>query len=558
MLQIRLSKPASESGGGAKSLPPDTVTVACPDHLVLADLPVAKSLGSVNAASLLKTVGRRSRRQLGERVHFCVRCDFPIAIYGRLKLRSEIEGGFCVGDAIVEGSWISIDRASSLLWDVDIFPWPLSNVGCSAVGFRRLIVKIESGTEGMSKKLKNSLDCSRSDSLCYLCDERIQKIQTIKLMEGIFICAAPHCLKSFLKKNEFESHIHENHSDLLHQPAEKDGNISESASARKPAASESTVQAPPRPIFSPSSGSQSHDREDKAHHSQTRDQQPTRPVMQPKPPFTGSIQNHPLEQQSDSNPPPGFERPGMQNRLPQQGFDAQGSLRPDPGNFPDKQQGIMGSSPFPEYPMHMPQPHGFAVPMSSNPGLAPQFGYSQFAPDGAQPFYGAASFEMPRPDSTPPEMGSEQGSLLGFPPGAAGNYPRPWNMGQPVGPFEPAAGQPPSDGFVNAADPQGRAVFFQGDYGRNAGVMPSNLPPPPSSANRGLEGGQNSNSMDTRDSKGILMPQPMSLPPPPPLPHHMSQLQRGGGRHYSGDASHDGQGYGWQHEKRDNFGSSQD
>ncbi|PHT38044.1 hypothetical protein CQW23_21619 [Capsicum baccatum] len=89
MLQIRLSKPASESGGGAKSLPPDNVTVACPDHLVLADLPVAKSLGTVNAAaaaaSLVKTVGRRSRRQLGDRVHFCVRCDFPIAIYGRLK-----------------------------------------------------------------------------------------------------------------------------------------------------------------------------------------------------------------------------------------------------------------------------------------------------------------------------------------------------------------------------------------------------------------------------------------------------------------------------------------
>ncbi|KAH0640885.1 hypothetical protein KY290_038160 [Solanum tuberosum] len=434
MLQIRLSKPANESGGAANWLPPETVTVACPDHLVIAELPVAKSLGTVNPASLPKTVGRRSRRQLAERVHFCVSCDFPIAVYGRLS--------------------------------------PCEHIFC--------------------------LDCARSDSLCYLCDERIQKIQTIKMLEGVYICAAPHCLKSFLKKTEFESHIHETHSDLLH--AEKDGNISESASARKPTASESTVQAPPRPIFSPGSGSQAYDREDKAHHSQTRDQQLPRPFMQQKPPFTGSIQNQPLEQQSDSNPPPGFERPGMQNWLPQQGFDAQGS-----------------------FPVHMPQPHGFAVPMSSNPGLAHQFGYPQLASDGAQPFYGAASFEMPRPDSTP-ERRSEQGSLLGFPPGAAGkmsfpeNYPRPWNMGQ-------SAGQ-------------------------------SNLPLP-LSANRGLEGGQSSNSMDTRDSKGILMSQPMSLPPPPPLPHHRSQLQRGG-RHYSGDTSHDGQGYGWQHEKRDNFRSNQD
>lgn len=85
MLQIRLSRdPSLGSGSGSKPLPVETVTVACPDHLVLADLPVAKSLGSMTAASLVKTVGRRSRRQLGERVHFCVRCDFPIAIYGRL------------------------------------------------------------------------------------------------------------------------------------------------------------------------------------------------------------------------------------------------------------------------------------------------------------------------------------------------------------------------------------------------------------------------------------------------------------------------------------------
>lgn len=86
MLQIRLRKPPSEGAGGVKPLPVETVTVACPDHLVLADLPVAKGIGAATAASLVKTVGRRSRRPLGDRVHFCVRCDFPIAIYGRLVL----------------------------------------------------------------------------------------------------------------------------------------------------------------------------------------------------------------------------------------------------------------------------------------------------------------------------------------------------------------------------------------------------------------------------------------------------------------------------------------
>lgn len=85
MLQIRLKKiPSSDGGGAVKPLPVENVTVACPDHLVLANLPVAKGIGAATAASLVKTVGRRSRRQLGERVHFCVHCDFPIAIYGRL------------------------------------------------------------------------------------------------------------------------------------------------------------------------------------------------------------------------------------------------------------------------------------------------------------------------------------------------------------------------------------------------------------------------------------------------------------------------------------------
>lgn len=86
MLQIRLNK-ASVPETVSKPSAVETVTVACPDHLVLADLPVARSLGSAataSSASIVKTVGRRSRRLLGERIHFCVRCDFPIAIYGRL------------------------------------------------------------------------------------------------------------------------------------------------------------------------------------------------------------------------------------------------------------------------------------------------------------------------------------------------------------------------------------------------------------------------------------------------------------------------------------------
>ena len=58
-------------------------TISCPDHLKIADLTVAKSLGPAKKCAV-KIVGRKMCREKGERVHICTRCDFPIAIYGRL------------------------------------------------------------------------------------------------------------------------------------------------------------------------------------------------------------------------------------------------------------------------------------------------------------------------------------------------------------------------------------------------------------------------------------------------------------------------------------------
>ncbi|GFP86260.1 E3 ubiquitin-protein ligase hakai [Phtheirospermum japonicum] len=451
MLQIRLSKPANETGASVKPVPVDTVTVACPDHLILADLPVAKCLGSPSATAVIKTVGRRSRRQLGERVHFCVRCDFPIAVYGRL---SPCEHAFC-------------------------------------------------------------LDCARSDSLCYLCDERVQKIQTIKMMEGIFICAAPHCLKSFLKKRDFESHIHEAHADLLNLTRENEVNESEAISARKPSASETTVQAPPKPVFSPHSNSQVLDREDKTQRQQNRDQPLlSRPVVQPMPvpPFSGQAPNHPSEQQTDGNQGHGFDRAAVQNRFPQQTFDSQGQGGP-------RQDSVNPNSVM----------------------ARPQFGYPPYTPDGSQQFFGAP-YEIPRPDSTP-EPGQGQGSLVGYPPGPAGsmgfppNYPQPWNMGPGTVPLEPpmvVVSQGTADGFMNV-DPQGRG-FFHG-------------------TNMGVEQRQGGNFVDPRDGKGVLTPQPLPLPPPPPP--HLSQMQRGG-RSFAGGDQDAPPGFGWPVERRDGFGGGQD
>ncbi|KAF2288565.1 hypothetical protein GH714_008609 [Hevea brasiliensis] len=483
---IRLSKQSSESGGGVvKPLPVDTVTVACPEHLVLADLPVAKGMGAATAATVVKTVGRRSRRQLGERVHFCVRCDFPIAVYGRL---SPCEHAFC-------------------------------------------------------------LDCARSDSICYLCDERIQKIQTIKMMEGIFICAAPHCLKSFLKGSEFESHIHENHTDLLQPNSEKEnGNESEIQSAKQHSNSDSTVQAPSRSVM-PGSNSQFLDSEDKARRQQPREQL-SRAMMQPRPPFFGQAQNYPADLQPDNSRPPGIQSHFQQS--------IEGGPQQEANHFSDKQQGILSETSMPEYPpMHPIQPPNFVVPMNSNQMMMAQYGLAPFQPDGAQPFYGAPyeKGQMARPDSTP-EVGAEQGSLLGFPPGPAGsanfmeNYTQPWNSGPTPG------GQAIPDGFPNLSDSRGSIAYYQGDYGRNP-VVPM-ISPTTSSANKVMEAVQ-AGAMDSRDGKGILAPQPFPYPPPPPPPPplpHLSQPQRG--KYYSGDMGHEGQGFGWQHENRDGFGSGQE
>ncbi|KAL2934873.1 E3 ubiquitin-protein ligase Hakai [Bienertia sinuspersici] len=443
MLQIRLNKGASLDGGtGSKPLPGETVTVACPDHLVLADLPVAKGLGFATAASNVKIVGRRSRRQLAERVHFCVRCDFPIAVYGRLI--------------------------------------PCDHAFC--------------------------LDCARSDSICYLCDERIHKIQTVKLMEGIFICAAPHCLKSFMKKSEFESHIHENHGDLL-QPNMKKEEMSEAeVSGNKQSSTlDTTLRGPPRPGFPSSSNHQLNDRDDKARRQQPRDQPPLRPLMQPKlPPYYG--QAHPSDSQPD-NRAMSLDGPG-QTRMQQHNVDTQGGTQQDFGQFPDKQQQGILPDPQREYPpMYPQQPPNFPMPVNGNPMMMgpPPFGFPPFPSDGAPPFYGAPGpYEVSRSDSIG-EGGSEQGSVLGFAGGPSGPvnfpevFPRPWNGGPSNIPFEAVQGG------------QGMAT-------------PQGIPPPPP-------------------------------PPPGPPPAHLMQHKHG---YYSGDASNDGKSYGWQSERHDGFGSSQD
>ncbi|KAF5772832.1 putative transcription factor interactor and regulator LIM family [Helianthus annuus] len=262
MLRIRLRNKAAaaESGSGAKPSTGESVTVACPDHLVLAELPVAKSIGSASGVTLVKTVGQKSSRPLGQRVHMCAKCDFPIAIYGRMI--------------------------------------PCEHALC--------------------------LDCARSDSTCFLCEERIQKIQTVKMMEGMFLCAVPLCLKSFLNKDDFKAHVHAYHPDLRNSKPQKDGNEPVAANTKELKSSDSTVQPTiPRPA---------QDGEDRTQWSLPQPLAPIRPLMQPNP---------------KPNPPIALDRPNL-THMQQPNF---------------------------EYPVTGLQPSAFVVPNVMGPG---SFG---------QPFY---------------------------------------------------------------------------------------------------------------------------------------------------------------------------
>jgi E3 ubiquitin-protein ligase Hakai len=74
----------SSSGADLEGVPSSSVL---PSHLVGEDLALAKGLGTVSTDSssyVINLVGVKARRRPGDKVHICVRCNFPIAVYGRL------------------------------------------------------------------------------------------------------------------------------------------------------------------------------------------------------------------------------------------------------------------------------------------------------------------------------------------------------------------------------------------------------------------------------------------------------------------------------------------
>lgn len=164
-----------------------------------------------------------------------------------------------------------------------------------------------------------------------------------------------------------------------------------------------------------------------------------------------------------------------------------------------------------------------------------------FSADGSQQFY-SAPFEMSRPELMP-VSGSEQGSVLGFPPASAGaaslagSFPRPWGMGL-VGMPSLMMGQGVPEGYMSLTDSQGRI---------SESLAPNHPQFGKESELQGVSAAHN-------DGKGVLAAQPLTLqlplPPPPPLPLPVSQQLSTGNFSNFANVNQEGHNYGWQNDNR--------
>ncbi|XP_047306656.1 E3 ubiquitin-protein ligase HAKAI homolog [Impatiens glandulifera] len=349
---------------------------------------IAKSLGPPPAALLVKNVGRRSN---GERLHFCLNCDFPIAAYGRLI--------------------------------------PCTHVFC--------------------------LSCSESTKNCFVCEESIEIVETIKRTDDLFVCSSPLCLKSFVIKDKFESHVRESHGNVLKPSRENEnGNGSLDAMKQKSPAAAAAVSSesatvidllpPPKPAAAAASASGLDSKlvmgppPPRAAPAAAASGLDSKLVMGPPPPkavpFSSPIpvtKIHDREDQCHRPLPrdPPYPIPMMQQ---QQQHQQQQQPRPffRPIGCPPIQQShpVLHPAPAP------PPPHNFFVPIAPPPQI----------------IYGGPPYDMGRLG-----LGSHDNrpSILGFPP----------NMQ----PLHPPRGVFPLQGPMIHPPHQGGGGAGRGEWGNN-------------------------------------------------------------------------------------------
>lgn len=125
-LTISLGKP-----GGSTSASTAIVPVAAPINL--------------QEPKSVELLGHKSARRVGDKIHICTNCNFPISVYGRLL---PCQHSFC---------------------------FTCAN------------------------------DVCQGDGKCYLCSVKAEELEQLEALQGLGVCA--HCLKTFHPEEELRNHI---------------------------------------------------------------------------------------------------------------------------------------------------------------------------------------------------------------------------------------------------------------------------------------------------------------------------------------------------------------
>lgn len=111
---------------------------------------LSQSTTSKIEVSGVDIAGYKVVRRTGEKVHFCVICNFPIAVYGKLE--------------------------------------PCLHAFC--------------------------LTCAKAEKKCFLCGAEVLRVSSVNRLDGLSICGAPGCLQCFSDRPELIRHVRNTHQDL--------------------------------------------------------------------------------------------------------------------------------------------------------------------------------------------------------------------------------------------------------------------------------------------------------------------------------------------------------
>lgn len=262
-------------------------------------------------------------------------------------------------------------------------------------------------------------------------------------MEGIFICAALHCLKSFIKQTDLVAHIHELHPDLIQSDTKKEAIHSHSSTdTHKESITQetSTACAPPQPGLSVSAYFRQQNRDERTHSQQFND-------------YPSTVELQHLRFMQADNLPQGSDMSNAWMNLSQDMSQAGPQIQQVSNQSFTQNHGVN--------PLQLPLQPNYQLPVNPNQAMLPPAAVSyHLSTDGSQQFY-SMPYQLPNPEQLQ-TGGPVQGSVLGFSPAPggiatfAGNGPRPWLTSQMVVPMDPSVilAQGSLQGYTNLTDAQ--------------------------------------------------------------------------------------------------------